>query len=62
MVNPSFQLNFGALQYRPGQCFYMEGDTTKLRNNLYAIKTHTYNDKLRETVDYYINKFSNGHK
>lgn len=62
MVNPSFQLNFGALQYRPGQCFYMEGDTTKLRNNLYAINTHTYNDKLRETVDYYINKFANGHK
>ena len=58
MVKPSFLLNFGALQYRPGQCMYMEGDTTKLKNNLYVINTSTYQDRLKETVSYYINKFS----
>lgn len=62
MVNPNFILNFGALQYRIGQCMYMEGDTTKLRKNLYAINTDTYNEKLKETVAYYINKFSDGHQ
>ncbi len=62
MVNPTFQLNFGALQYRPGQCMYMEGETTKLRKNLYAIHTDTYNEKLKETVTYYIKKFSDGHQ
>lgn len=62
MVNPTFQLNFGVLQYRPGQCMYMEGDTTKLHNKLYKINTHTFNDNLKDTVEYYIKKFSDGHK
>jgi len=62
MVNPSFQLNFGVLQYRPGQCMYMEGDTTKLYNKLYKINTHTFNDNLKYTIEYYINKFSDEHK
>lgn len=62
MVNPAFQLNFGALQYRHGQCMYMEGDTAKLKNNLYSIDTNTFNERLKETVKYYINKYSDGLK
>ena len=42
--------------------YYMEGDTTKLKNNLYAINTSTYQERLKETVSYYINKFSDGNK
>lgn len=61
-VKPSFQLNFGALQYRSGQCMYMEGDTTKLRKNLYQIDTKTFDKRLQETIDYYIKKYSDGNR
>lgn len=57
LVDPEFQLNFGALQYRYGQCMYMEGDTTKLKNNLYKIDTASYNEHMKHTVEYYINKY-----
>ncbi len=62
MVAPSFKLNFGALPYRLGQCMYMVGDTTKLRQNLYVPDTVTFNEKLKETIEYYINIYSNGHQ
>ena len=62
IVKPSFQLNFGALDYRPGQCMYMEGDTTKLRNNLYNLDTRSFDLRLQETIDYYIKKYSNGNQ
>lgn len=62
MVAPSFKLNFGALPYRQGQCMYMVGDTTKLRRNLYVPDTVTFNEKLKETIGYYINIYSNGHQ
>lgn len=38
-INPDFKLNFGSLPYRYGQCMYMEGDTTKLRDNIYNLNT-----------------------
>ncbi|MBQ0088665.1 MAG: NAD(P)-dependent oxidoreductase [Prevotellaceae bacterium] len=62
MVNPDFKLNFGALQYRYGQCMYMEGDSSKLCKNLYSIDTANFDKKLKETVNYYTKKFSNEFK
>lgn len=57
LVDPEFQLNFGALQYRYGQCMYMEGDTSKLKNNLYKIDTASYNERMKQTVEYYVNRY-----
>lgn len=57
MINPRFKLNFGAQPYRYGQSMYMEGDTTKLRENLYKLNTSDYDKHLRETINYYINKY-----
>ena len=59
-INPSFKLNFGALQYRYGQCMYMEGDTTALRTNIYNLNTSDFDEKLDITIDYYLRKYSNG--
>lgn len=53
-INPDFKLNFGALPYRYGQCMYMEGDISKLRKNLYELKTDDFNNRLEETIAYYL--------
>ena len=57
-VKPDFKLNFGALPYRYGQSMYMEGDTTALRENIYDIVTSDFEQRLSETIDYYIRKYS----
>lgn len=58
-VRPDFKLNFGAFPYRYGQSMYMEGDTTALRRNIYNIVTSDFEQRLSETIDYYIRKYSN---
>jgi len=57
LIDPGFHLHFGNLQYRYGQCMYMEGDTTKIKKNLYKIDTTSYNDRIKQTVEYYIKKY-----
>lgn len=59
-VNPNFQLNFGALPYRYGQCMYMEGDTSALRKNIYNLNTSDFEKRLEETIEYYLNKYKHG--
>lgn len=61
-VNPKFKLNFGALPYRYGQCMYMEGDTTKLRENIYDLDTSTFDEKLDETIKFYLKKYEYGNR
>lgn len=56
-INPNFELRFGALPYRYGQSMFMCGDTSRLRENLYVINTSTFEEKMAETIDYYINTF-----
>ena len=56
-INPNFKLNFGALPYRPGQCMYMEGDTTALRREIYSLRTDNFAERMAQTIDYYTNKF-----
>ncbi len=61
-VNPNFKLNFGALPYRYGQCMYMEGDTTALRNNIYNLDTSNFDEMLDHTIEFYLNKYNNGER
>lgn len=56
-VNPSFQLNFGAMPYRFGQSMYMCGNTKKLSDNLYHINTSSFGERMDETIQYYLNVF-----
>lgn len=56
-INPGFKLNFGAQQYRYGQCMYMEGDTTALRKNIYDLNTASFDERLDETIEYYVNLY-----
>lgn len=58
LVDPGFKLNFGALQYRYGQCMYMEGDTAKIKKNLYKIDTSSYNERIKQTVEYYTKQYN----
>lgn len=58
-VNPCFDLRFGAMPYRYGQSMYMCGDTRKLKDNLYIINTSTFEERLNETIDYYVQLYRN---
>ena len=55
--DPNFKLNFGTQPYRYGQCMYMEGDTSRLRKNLYQLKTDDFEERLNETIQYYIEMY-----
>lgn len=59
-VNPNFKLNFGALPYREGQSMYMEGNTDKLKTNLYQIQNSNFEEKLKQTITYYKERFQDG--
>lgn len=58
-INPDFKLNFGSLPYRYGQCMYMEGDTTKLRDNIYNLNTSDFDVQLDNTIKYYLKRYDN---
>lgn len=59
-IKPEFQLNFGAIPYRHGQSMYMEGETKKLRENIYNLDTSSFSTRLDETIEYYKAIYSNG--
>lgn len=61
-IKPTFKLNFGNLPYRYGQSMYMEGDTSALQRNIYKLNTANFEQRLEETIDYYINKYHNEKK
>ena len=56
-VNPDFQLNFGALDYRFGQSMLMGSKTDKLAANLYTLDTTSFEARLQETIQYYRNLY-----
>ena len=56
-VNPSFKLNFGALPYRYGQSMFMGSHTDKLAQNLYTLDTSSFEERINETIKYYINLY-----
>lgn len=55
-INPSFQLNFGAIPYRKNQSMYIQGDITKLTNEIGAIDFTDFNVALSKTLNYYLSK------
>ena len=55
-VNPSFSLNFGALDYRNNQSMHMEGDISKLTKNIGEIEFTDFSVALKDTLNYYIKK------
>jgi UDP-glucose 4-epimerase len=54
-INPTFQLNFGALKYRPGQSMHMQGDMRKLTSQIGEVTFTDFSVALHNTLTYYIN-------
>lgn len=46
-------LNFGAMDYRPGQSMHIEGDTTRFENNVGPLQHSDFEEKLASIIDYY---------
>lgn len=61
-VNPNFKLIFGAQPYRYGQSMYMCGDTSKLKENLYQLETSDFDERLKDTINYYANLYGTNKK
>ena len=55
-INPSFQLNFGAIPYRQNQSMLIQGDITKLTNEIGVIDFTDFNVALSKTLNYYLSK------
>jgi UDP-glucose 4-epimerase len=54
-INPTFQLNFGALKYRPGKSMHMQGDMRKLTSQIGEVTFTDFSVALHNTLTYYIN-------
>lgn len=58
-INPDFELNFGAIPYRPNQSMHIEGDTSKFRNAFGDIEVSDIENSLDKTIEYYKEKIQN---
>jgi UDP-glucose 4-epimerase len=56
IVNPAFKMNFGSIPYRSKQSMHIEGDITKLTQQIGIINFTDFNVALLNTVNYYLNK------
>lgn len=56
-VNPDFQLNFGALPYRPNQPMHIEGDISAFENSFGKIDTANFYQKLGKVISSLKNKY-----
>lgn len=56
VLNSKTVLNFGAMDYRPGQPMHIEGDTTKFENNVGPLQHSDFEEKLAVTIAYYKNR------
>ena len=55
-INPSFSLNFGSIPYRDNQSMHIEGDITKLTNQIGVVDFTDFNVALSKTLNYYLSK------
>jgi UDP-glucose 4-epimerase len=53
ITNPEAELDFGAIEYRPGQQMHMEADCTKLFNDFAISLEPNFETNLPSVVDYY---------
>jgi UDP-glucose 4-epimerase len=58
-MNPIFELNFGAIPYRPSQSMHMEGDILKFRKAFGNINVSDFGSSLDKTIKYYKEKIQN---
>lgn len=56
LINPSFILNFGVIPYRTNQPMHVEGDITKLANEIGVINFTDFDVALSKTLNYYLSK------
>jgi UDP-glucose 4-epimerase len=56
LVNPSFELKFGTLEYRKNQSMLIEGDIEKLENQIGKIHFTDFNVAIKKTINYLLNK------
>jgi nucleoside-diphosphate-sugar epimerase len=56
MINPSFKINFGVLPYRAQQSMHIQGEITKLMNEIGEIPFTDINFALSKTIESYISK------
>ena len=56
IVNPSFELKFGTLEYRENQSMHIEGDMKKLEDQIGKIHFTDFNVAIENTINYYLNK------
>lgn len=59
-INPNYDLHFGALPYREGQSMHMEGNNQKVCKYIYKINSDHFDEKIIQTINYYIEKYKNG--
>lgn len=53
-INPNFILNFGALNYRRSQSMHMQGDITKLIEQIGDVEYTNFDVALQKTLNYYL--------
>jgi hypothetical protein len=56
IINPTFKLNFGSLKYRENQSMHVEGDITKLIEEIGDINFTDFDTALNNTIKYYAQK------
>lgn len=56
MINPLFKINFGVLPYRAQQSMHIQGEITKLMNEIGEIPFTDINFALSKTIESYISK------
>lgn len=54
IVNSNFKLNFGAIPYRANQSMHIEGDISKLKQQIGEIEFTNFNVALNNTINYYL--------
>jgi UDP-glucose 4-epimerase len=57
IINPTFKLNFGSLKYRENQSMHVEGDITKLIEEIGDINFTDFDTALNNTIKYYAEKY-----
>ena len=57
-VDPSLPIGFGEIDYYPGQVMYLCADTETLKNDTGFVPDYTFEQGIKETVEWYREEFS----
>ena len=56
-INPSLPIGFGEVEYYPGQVMYLCADTSSLTGDTGFAPEYTFEQGIRETVDWFREEF-----